>query len=94
MPTDVQTMTIDQAVEAIRAASFEAPVAHSHTEWATRIKAVLTAYAAQVEPLQRAVEDNHHRRWRERFDRSHDHSTCEDFDDCRAKFEAWLAEQP
>lgn len=50
MPTDEQTMTTDQAVEAIRAASFEAPKAHSHTEWAARIRAVLAAHARNVLP--------------------------------------------
>ncbi len=37
-------LTDDEAVEAIRAASFEAPKAGSHNEWSSRIKAILLAH--------------------------------------------------
>lgn len=45
---DEQSMTTAEAIEAIRVASFEAPKAHSHTEWAARIEAVLVAHASLV----------------------------------------------
>lgn len=52
--TGAETM-VAGAIEAIRVASFEAPVAHSHTEWNRRIEAILTAFDEQRDAYEMAL---------------------------------------
>lgn len=94
-------MTDDAAVEAIRVASFEAPKAQSHTEWARRIKAILADYAgdraradaATIAELQAAATRSSDRLWHGRWMQAHDHDACADDAECGEGYQSWLALQ-